>query len=67
MNSQPERVMDCWKDFESFNTWWHRVLKEKNPDWRNHEMYMNGQFNEVPYFLWDENWVVSDIWSENAS
>jgi len=54
---------DVYKNFEDFERAWHKNYQHYNPNWKN-SMYMDGQFDEIPYWLWDENKLIEFPWFE---
>lgn len=39
--------------FETYEKWWHKNYQKNNPNFRN-TIYMDGQFDELPYLQWEE-------------
>lgn len=49
------RVQDVFDNVEAYEKHWHKKFKEHNPNWEKSEMYLNGQFDDTPYWIWEEN------------
>ncbi len=61
-----ETVQDAFEDLDSFVAWWHKKFKEVNPNWKQSELYLNGQFDEMPYWHWEEDHLVSEVWKDES-
>lgn len=54
------RVQDHFHSFEDWETVWHLNFKRRNPKYKQ-SMYMDGQFDEFPYIMWDDNELISEF------
>lgn len=43
-----------YESFEDFEKAWHHAYQQHNPSWRTQEMYLNGQFDELPFIEWEK-------------
>jgi len=46
------KLRDKFSSFEEFNSWWHKET-QKHVD--IHSIYWDGQFDDIPYVMWEEN------------
>ncbi len=56
------RVKDAFRTFSDWNCAWHQAFQRHSTNWKDSDMYTNGQFDEIPYIEWDENALIDEFY-----